>query len=252
VTVTAAAEPSVVEVTRVAGRLRSRLRSGLLRPQRLHGPEDRCRVGLLATTALLLGGDAVELQIHVGPGAALELTDVAGTVAYDGRGRPASWDVRVRVAEGGRLWWSGEPFVVADGADVTRQLTLDLDESGRALLRETLVLGRAGQLGGRLRNRTSVRVAGQPALVEDSVLDPVGYRLLPGMLGGLRVVDTVLALGLPWVPPPAGRSGEGGTTTSRLPGGAGELTRYLGQELASSPLHIPWALSRAAVGETGS
>ena len=37
--------------------------------QQLHGPADRCRIGLLATTALLLGGDAVELEVEVGPGA---------------------------------------------------------------------------------------------------------------------------------------------------------------------------------------
>ena len=43
--------------------------------------------GWSATTALLLGGDAVELVVEVGPGAVLDLFDVAGTVAYHGRGR---------------------------------------------------------------------------------------------------------------------------------------------------------------------
>ena len=237
------AGPSVVEVTRVAGRLRSRLRSGLLRPQLLHGPADRCRVGLLATTALLLGGDAVELEVHVGAGVTLELADVAGTVAYDGRGRPARWDVSVRVAAGGRLWWSGEPFVVADGAEVSRRLDLELSEGGGVLMREIVVLGRAGQLGGALRNRSSVRLGGRPVLVEDQVLDPRGQRLLPGMLGPLRVVDTVLAVGLPWSAP-ADVVLDGWTTTSRLPEGGGRLTRHLGHELATSPLHAPWALSR--------
>ena len=82
------------------GRHRTRLQTGLLRPQPLHGPADRCRIGLLATTALLLGGDRVELDVQVGPGATLELVDVAGTVAYDGRGRPASWSVRPCVVAG--------------------------------------------------------------------------------------------------------------------------------------------------------
>lgn len=247
-TATVVAGPSVVEVIRVAGRLRSRLRSGLLRPQQLHGPPDRCRVGLLATTALLLGGDAVELEVHVGPGVSVELIDVAGTVAYDGRGRAATWDVTVRVAAGGRLWWGGAPFVVADGADVTRRLALDLDDGGRVLLRETLVLGRAGQLGGVLRNRTSVQVAGRPALVEDLQLDPAGHRLRPGMLGRLRVLDSVLALGLPWQPPPTGQAADGGTTTSRLPVDGGRLTRYLGRELACSPLHACWTRSWPPAG----
>lgn len=242
-TTPAAGVPSVVEVTRVAGRVRSRLRSGLLRPQLLHGPVDRYRVGLLATTALLLGGDAVQLEVHVGAGVTLELSDVAGTVAYDGRGRPACWDVSLRVADGGRLWWSGQPFVVADGAEVSRRLDLHLAEGASALLRETLVLGRAGQLGGVLRNQTSVQVGGRPVLVEDQVLDPAGHRLLPGMLGRFRIVDTVLAVGLPWSAPADDRRC-GGTTTCRLPGDAGRLTRHLGHELAASPLHASWAASR--------
>lgn len=242
-TTTAVAGRSVVEVTRVAGRLRTRLRSGLLRPQQLHGPGDRCRVGLLATTALLLGGDAVELEVHVGAGVTLELADVAGTMAYDGRGRPARWDVSIRVADGGRLWWSGEPFVVADGADVSRRLDLHLALGAAALVRETLVLGRAGQLGGVLRNQTSVQVDGRPVLVEDQVLDASGQRLLPGMLGQLRVVDTVLAAGLAWSAPPDDRR-SGWTTTCRLPADGARLTRHLGHELACSPLHAPWAVSR--------
>lgn len=241
---TAAADgPSVVEVTRVAGRLRSRLRSGLLRPQLLHGPVDRCRVGLLATTALLLGGDAVELEVHVGAGVTLELSDVAGTVAYDGRGRSACWNISLRVADGGRLWWSGQPFVVADGAEVSRRLDLHLADGGSALLRETLVLGRTGQLGGVLRNQTSVQVDGRPVLVEDQVLDPAGQRLLPGMLGQFRVIDTVLAAGLPWSAPVDDRRC-GWTTTCRLVGDAGWLTRHLGHGLSASPLHATWAASR--------
>ncbi len=229
------ATTTLVAVTREHGRLRTRLRTGLLRPQLLHGPPDRCRVGLLATTALLLGGDAVRLEVDVGPGATLELSDIAGTVAYDGRGRPASWSVHVTIAEGGRLRWAGEPFVVADGADATRDLSLELAGDARALVRETVVLGRAGQVGGRLRNRTAVRVDGRPVLVEDTVLDPATHRRLPGMLGGCRVVDSLLALGLE--PPSTG--GEG-STLYRLAGAAGTLRRHLGTELAASPLHAVW------------
>ena len=47
----------------------------MLRAQRLHGPADRVRVALVGQTALLLGGDRVGLDIEVGPGAVLELSD---------------------------------------------------------------------------------------------------------------------------------------------------------------------------------
>jgi len=52
---------------------------------------------------------------------------------------------------------------------------------------------------------------------------------LPGLLGGRRVVDTVLTVGQPApVAPPA--------VTYALLGGVGTVTRYLGTELADSPL----------------
>ena len=48
---------------------------------------------------------------------AVVVTDVAGTVAYDGRGVGARWDVTVSVAAGATLSWHGEPLVVSDGAE---------------------------------------------------------------------------------------------------------------------------------------
>ena len=222
-------------VERVDGRHRARIVSGLLRPQLLRADPDRCRVGLMATTALLLGGDTVELDISVGPGAVLDLFDVAGTVAYHGRGEAAGWHVRIEVAEAAALRYAGEPLVVADGADVTRTLLVDAASDARVLLRDTVVLGRSGEVGGRLRSSTELRVGRQPVLLEEQDLDPAGHRRSPGLLGHSRVLDTVTQLG-----PAAPLVSE--TTTYALVGGAGSLTRWLGTSLADSPLHRPWAL----------
>lgn len=241
-----AAEPAQVSVSLDGRRHRTRLRSGLLRPQQVHGPPDRCRIGLLATTALLLGGDNVELDVVVGPGATLELFDVAGTVAYDGRGRCARWGVHVRVAEGGRLRWSGAPFVVGDGADVTRTLVLELAAGAQALLRETLVLGRTGQTGGRVRSRTEVTRSGRPLLVEDLDLDPAQHRRLPGMLGPARVVDSVLALGVPQ--PDLAAAGAESLGRFRLAEPGSSLLRYLGTDLDRSPLHQVWTATTLPTG----
>jgi len=197
-----------------------------------------CRIGLLATTALLLGGDVVGLDVRVGPGARLDLFDVAGTVANHGRGRPSAWHVRVDVAAGAVLTYTGEPFVVADGADVTRSLEVDLADDAAVVLRDTVVLGRAGQVGGRLRSLTTLRRAGRPVLVEDQRLDPDHLRGAPGMLGTHRVLDTLTCLG----------RAQPLTTTATsyaLLDGAGTLSRWLGTSLADSPLH------RVDVGRTG-
>jgi urease accessory protein len=216
------------------GRHRARFTSGLLRAQLLHGPDDRCRVGLLATTALLLGGDQVELEIVVGEDATLELLDVAGTVAYHGRGATSGWQVRLQLEAGARLRWSGEPLVVSYGARVIRSLDVDLAASSSLMLRETVVLGRSGEPGGRCTSRTAIRRTGQDLLVETLDLDAVDLRRLPGMLGRHRVVDTIVALGLP--EPRAAQ----GAARFRLVEPGCTVTRYLGQEVSRSPLHDAW------------
>jgi urease accessory protein len=215
-------------VERVGERQLLHTSPGLLRAQRLHGTPGRCRVALLATTALLLGGDAVELQVDCGPGTRLELSEVAGTVAYAGRGRRALWHTRIRLDAGAALVFAGEPFVVADGADVERTLELGLADDASVVLRETLVLGRDGERGGRIRGRARVRRGGQDLLVEEQDWDPVSRRA-PGILGPHRVIDSLLAVG----------AGEDqpieGATRLELAGG-GTLTRWLGASLADSPL----------------
>ncbi len=256
-----------IRVTHEAGRHRASLRAGLLRPLLVRAGADGCTIGLVATSALLLGGDQMEISVEVGPGATVHLRDIAGTVAYDGRGIPARWDVRVVIHDGGRLRWSGEPFVVADGADVVRQLRVEAAGTARLVLRESLVLGRFGELGGRLTSRAEAAVDGVGVYREDLVLRSQDNRTAPGMLGRARVIDSVLSLGRSTVGrsashpaecwPSAGAAVHGGVGPGHaahqreapgslchdfcLAGGAGTLTRFLGEELATSPLHRAWA-----------
>ena len=223
-----------IGVARQGGRHRVALVGGLIRPQLVLERPDHVRIGLVATTALLLGGDEVELEVELGPGACLELFDVAGTVAYHGRGRAAAWRTRIMLAEQARLRYQGAPFVVAEGADVERTLDLSVDPTANVWLRETVVLGRSGETGGRLRSRTEVAVAGRQVLLEDQILDPSGIRRSPGMLGTHRVIDTVLTLGDDGVG--ADRASVGTAVRFGLEGGVGSLTRYLGADVAGSPL----------------
>lgn len=225
-----------VEVTCCDGRLLLRTTSGLLRAQRLHGPPGTCRVALVATTALLLGGDHVDLEVRVGAGAHLELLDVAGTVAYAGRGRPATWNTRIELGPGAHLRYAGEPFVVADGAEVTRTLSVDAAGGAAALIRETLILGRQGEHGGWAREQMTVRRAGVELLVEDQRLEPQTRRR-PGLLGSHRVVDTLLAVGADPGPPPARLDGAAVRFALVEPGST--LTRFLGHSLADSTVSIP-------------
>ena len=191
-------EPATrIAVERVAGRTRiSELTtSRFLRPRLLGGDPDRPRVALVANCASLLAEDDLRLEVHVGAGAHLELVEPSGTVAYNARGGRARWSADVRVGEGGHLVWGAAPFVVADGADVHRSTAIDLGRGAVALLRETFVLGRSGEPGGRLRSTLRADLDGHPLHVEDLALDDPHLRDSPAVLGTARVLGTVLMLG---------------------------------------------------------
>ncbi|ROS78768.1 urease accessory protein UreD [Cellulomonas sp. PhB143] len=232
-----------------AGRVRCVLRPGHLSPRVLDLDERGARVALVATQALLLGGDHVHLDVRVGAGTELELVETSGTVAYHGRGKAASWTVDVHVEAGGLLVWDALPFVVSDGADVARRTRVRLEPGGAACLRETLVLGRSGQRGGLLRSATSVVSVADDGreselLVEELDLDE--HRDAPGVLADARVVDSVLVLG---ARPPAAPAGPpAGPSATRLDlAGEGAVLRALGRSTHSTDLGPAFASWAAAL-----
>ncbi|WP_326700734.1 urease accessory protein UreD [Streptomyces sp. NBC_01754] len=190
--------PTLVTVRRDAsGRdVASELGPGtFLAPRPLLPAADGLHLALVGTTAGLLAGDDLSIRITVGPGARLHLMEPAGLVAYDHRGGTSSWRAEVEVAEGGQLCWDSRPFVVSSGAEVTRAMEVRLAPGARMLWRDTLVLGRSGERGGRIRATTRADHDGGELLVEDLDLTEPDVRELPGILGPYRVIGSVTALG---------------------------------------------------------
>lgn len=240
-----------IEVARAPGRARCAVTGDVLSPFVLRTDADGARVAVVAAGALLLGGDEVTIDVVVRAGAWLEVVETAGTVAYPGP--TASWTVQVRLEAGARLLWEGLPLVVAQGADVRRSTGVALDDGACAVLRETIVLGRAGEQGGRVRQRTRVTQGGRDLLVEDLDLAP-SLRRAPGVLGAggsrgaARVLDVVAAFGFRpddaqardggrAAPAPAGAGAPAGATTHRFDlAGPGAVVRHLGTHAHATPL----------------
>lgn len=205
-----------------------------------HAPGS-ARVALVAEGALLLAGDDVTVGIRVGHGMRLDVVEPSGTVAYDMRGGTAQWTVHICLEPEAVLSWQGQTFVISAGADVTRDVRIDLGTGSVAVLRETLVLGRTGEQAGALTQRTRVSLEGEPLLAEDLILDPSASRV--GVLGRTRVVDTVSVLGrrAPGIPAPVPGS-------HRLElDGPGTLVRSLSEEAHAASLAPVWA-AMAGVG----
>lgn len=166
---------------------------GLLAVRTVRRDRVAADVALVATGAVLLGGDHVVVQVSVADGCALTITDVGGTVAYDADGLPSRWDVVVTLGNGSQVSWLGLPFVVAEGADVTRSTTVRAGTGAQLALRETIVWGRECERGGHALLRSDVHDARGPVLVEE--IRASGHEQVPGVLGAARVLDTALVLG---------------------------------------------------------
>lgn len=223
---------TLVAVRPGSPRARLELRPGALTARVLSVRPDGARVALVGLTALLLGGDHVEIDVEVGPGQRLDLVETAGVVAYDAAGAASSWSTRIRVAAGGRLCWQAEPFVVAEGAAVTRTTEIDLAAGSAARLREKLVLGRAREGAGALTCRTRVSYAGNPLLIEDLDLAEPDSVMRPGMLGTggrRRIIDQLGCFGTDEPPDLTG------LTRFDLDG-PGTVFRWMGTSAADSPL----------------
>lgn len=224
-----------IAVTAGEPRAHVELAVGALAPRLISRDGTHAHVAVAAAGMVLLGGDRVHIEVDVGPGCTLEIEDVGGTVAY--QGAPSSWALKVRIGIGATLLWQGLPFVVTDDANTKRSTSLDLAVDARAVIRETLVLGRYGERGGRLVSTLAVSDADGPMLVER--LEAEGSLPEPGVLGSNRVIDAVLAVGFR---PPA----RPGDLEFERPG---SLARHLSDHTHGSPLDRVWDRWVVTAGE---
>jgi urease accessory protein len=186
--------PTRIEVEADPVRDRCVLSTDHLSPRRLPGPPGVVRIALVAAGALLLAGDQVQVEIVVAGKLRVEIIETAGTVAYGMRGGSARWDVDIRLSGGASLVWYGEPFVVSADAEVTRSTSIRLEPACTAEVRESVVLGRHGEVGGALQTSTRAWIGDELVLAEDLDLSPEG-RAGWAILGSARCLDTVTALG---------------------------------------------------------
>jgi urease accessory protein len=188
------------------------------------------RVVLVQTIAGPLAGDRATIDVEVGPGAALELTGNAATLAFP-CAQPARHETRLRIAEDARVAWLPQPLILAAGCNLEAAVELELAASATAVTRELVVLGRHGEEPGRYRSRLRCELDGRP-LFHDEVHVPGDT---PVDLDGAAAYGSLALLGL---------EAEPADPEELALAGPGRVLRALAPEAAT--LHARLAAAEAA------
>lgn len=217
----AAPGTTLIEVCRRgdASVVRRNLSSAPLGLRELNRTGAHARVALVQTSAMLVSGDDVVLDVRVGHGASLELMEISGTVAHPVAGGPAaSMRIAIELGVGARLLWNGQPLIVAAGADVKRLTRVALSAGARMLMRDVLVLGRHAERSGAIVTDTRVERESRPVLHETLDLSDPAIHSTEALLGHARVIDSLALFGWRLTEPPADafRLGDEDTLLRRL------------------------------------
>ncbi len=169
-------------------------------PLRAFFPRHEC--GDLAVAALanvgggLVGGDRAEVRVRLGADARAMVTSQAAEKVYRSTGADCVLTTRLEVEAGGWLEWCPQETILFDRSRLRRSLRLDLGAGARAMLGETIVLGRLASgertSHGRLHDRIDVHVGGALAWTDRLRLDGdyAGVLAAAAGLGGALVIAT--------------------------------------------------------------
>jgi urease accessory protein len=147
----------------------------------------------------LVGGDVMEIDVHVGPDASAMVMAQAAEKVYRSNGPDCLIDVSLEVEAGGWLEWLPQEAIVFDGARLRRQLTLKAAAGANFLAGEMLIFGRTAMgeelKHGLLRDAWSVELDGSlvwmDALhLEDDIAEKLSH---PACFNGARACATAVA-----------------------------------------------------------
>jgi urease accessory protein len=157
-----------------------------LRRLRPNGRQERiCVVGAMSAPH---NGDRLRIEAAAGPGAAMQITSAAATIALPAATPGhATYDITLTVRDAAELHWLPQPLISTAGSDLRQTTRVDLACSARLILREEQILGRAQEPPGRLVNRVTIRRGGQTLLDQQTAYGP-------DALGGNRAIGQLLVI----------------------------------------------------------
>lgn len=156
------------------------------------------RILLAASAAAPVGGDELELDIAVGPGARADVGSVAASMVWPGvGGGGSSMTTRCAVGQGAHLDLRLEPTISVVGSRHHTITVVQLDTDATCRVVEEIVLGRSNEASGHLDLSLRVERAGQPLLHHDEAFGPdVAGALSSVSIGAARHVLSAVLVGI--------------------------------------------------------
>jgi urease accessory protein len=157
-----------------------------------------CQVVVVHPPGGIAAGDALSLDIEVGPRAHAQLTQPAASKWYRSDGPTASQHVQARVHEHGILEWLPQGAIVFDGARAESTLRLAMAPTSRVIAWELACLGRAaaGERFATGRWRQCIEIVRGDALIWSERANLAGGSALlasPAGLNGAPIFGTFVA-----------------------------------------------------------
>ena len=186
--------------------LARREHAGPLRVQKALYPEGEavCHAIVLHPPSGIAGGDELEIDVTVGPGAHALLTTPGAGKWYRSAGAWARQRMGFAVEAQGALEWLPQETIVFDAARAAMRSRIELDDAARFIGMEVLCLGRRASgehfAAGAVHLDTRVSRAGRPVWLERGLLEggllEGGSGLLNASAGlaGFSVSGTLLAV----------------------------------------------------------
>ncbi len=174
---------------------------GPLRIQKALYPEGEavCHAIVLHPPSGIAGGDDLEIDVTIGPGAHALLTTPGAGKWYRSAGAWASQRLGFTVGAQGVLEWLPQETIVFDAARASLRSTVDLADEARFIGMEVLCLGRRASgeqfTEGTVHLDTRIRRAGRPVWLERGRLEGGGSLLNAAAgLAGFSVSGSLLAV----------------------------------------------------------
>jgi len=165
-------------------------------PRALNGRLDAV---LVNTAGGVTGGDRFEIDVHASDANKVCITTQAAERIYRApKGNAGRIKTKLSVGAGAELLWLPQETILFDGCNLKRSLDVDIADTGRFLMVEPLVFGRAasGETLGHcsVTDQVSITSAGQPVYLDQIRMSgDVAVQLArPAVARGAGAVATVV------------------------------------------------------------